>query len=216
MNKRPTRPRDFTEAGYRGRRTWWKAGAAALAAAAVLALAGYLGLPYLADWAAAECQVRLIGLKITGDGSAQTGEPPGGLLEEGREVVEGLLGTFTDQGRVPDPERRHVALVIGFRNPTPLDVTLESMSCGLTVNGKQAATGGFGPEGRVLVEAGGEGRIILPVNVSASGMLSGTWDMLTSGRAEYRIEGRAGLKTFLGRVDLLFDIREVNPEVFKE
>jgi hypothetical protein len=120
---------------------------------------------------------------------------------------------MTDDAGAPGPDQRRVALVLVFRNRNPLAVTIASLDFNLAVNSRHVASGSFKPERSIRIEAGNSAEIVVPLNVSAGGLMDGALEALISRNLEYTLGGQTELDTFVGRVTLPYRFEGSNPEI---
>jgi Late embryogenesis abundant protein len=89
-----------------------------------------------------------------------------------------------------------------LKNPLAFDLRFVEAAYELTVNGKPLAKG---RREKFLLHAGRANRLLLPVELSNAGVLSGLWKTATGGRVEGVLTGIAKLRVPAGELEFPFE-----------
>jgi hypothetical protein len=89
-----------------------------------------------------------------------------------------------------------------FKNPLAFDLRFVEAAYELTVDGKPLAKG---RREKFLLHAGRPNRLMLPVELSHGGVLSGLWKAATGGRVEGVLAGIAKLRVPAGELEFPFE-----------
>jgi Late embryogenesis abundant protein len=89
-----------------------------------------------------------------------------------------------------------------LKNPLAFDLRFAEAAYELTVNGKPLAKG---RRDKFLLHAGQANRLLLPVELSNGGVLSGLWKAATGGHVEGRLTGIAKLRVPTGELEFPFE-----------